>query len=126
MTPLPSVEAARAWAGLTRPARPDEVPFLRAIAACPEDELPRLALADYLDERGDWRAAALRLPRVAGGRAVARASGGGGGAGGGGVGVRDGRRGGGSGRGSAVRRRWRRRDAPAALSQPRDAQAGHK
>lgn len=39
----------------------DEEAFLRAIAAAPDDDLPRLVYADWLDERGDPRAEYLRL-----------------------------------------------------------------
>ena len=31
----------------------DREPFLRAIYAAPDDDLPRLVFADYLDEQGD-------------------------------------------------------------------------
>jgi uncharacterized protein (TIGR02996 family) len=39
----------------------DEAAFLRAIANAPEDDAPRLVYADWLEERGDLRAAFLRL-----------------------------------------------------------------
>lgn len=49
----------------------DEAAFLRAIAHAPEDDAPRLVYADWLDERGDPRAAFVRLDlelhRLAGG-----------------------------------------------------------
>ncbi|HJZ90199.1 MAG TPA: TIGR02996 domain-containing protein [Gemmataceae bacterium] len=38
----------------------DDEAFLRAILAAPRDEAPRLAFADWLDERGDPRGAYLR------------------------------------------------------------------
>jgi uncharacterized protein (TIGR02996 family) len=38
----------------------DHAAFLAAIAARPDDDLPKLVYADYLDEHGDPRAAALR------------------------------------------------------------------
>lgn len=38
------------------------LPFLEAIAATPWDEAPRLIFADYLEERGDQRAATARDP----------------------------------------------------------------
>jgi len=38
----------------------DDEAFLRAIAAAPADDAPRLAYADWLDERGDPRAAFVR------------------------------------------------------------------
>ena len=31
----------------------DREPFLQAIYAAPDDDLPRLVFADYLDEQGD-------------------------------------------------------------------------
>src|ERR1700722_14961170 len=37
--------------------------FLEAIAADPVDETSRLVFADWLEERGDWRAEFLRLDR---------------------------------------------------------------
>ena len=37
------------------------ITFLRAIAANPADEAKRLVFADWLEERGDWRAEFLRL-----------------------------------------------------------------
>ncbi len=39
----------------------DEVAFLRAIAAEPEDDLPRLVYADWLDDRGDPRGEYIRV-----------------------------------------------------------------
>lgn len=39
----------------------DEEAFLRAIAFHPQDDLPRLVYADWLDERGDQRADYLRF-----------------------------------------------------------------
>ena len=53
--------------GLTPPARPntmspDEHALLRAVAAAPADDLPRLVLADWLDENGQpLRAEFIRL-----------------------------------------------------------------
>jgi uncharacterized protein (TIGR02996 family) len=38
----------------------DDEAFLRAIAAAPADDAPRLVYADWLDERGDARAALVR------------------------------------------------------------------
>lgn len=38
----------------------DLLPFLRAIAAVPTDPLPKLILADYLDEHGDDAAVVMR------------------------------------------------------------------
>src|SRR5262245_55204692 len=35
--------------------------FLRSVAANPDDDLPRLVYADYLDERGDPRGEFVRL-----------------------------------------------------------------
>jgi len=48
---------------LTRETLPDldERAFLRAITARPEDDLPRLIYADYLDERGDPRGEFIRV-----------------------------------------------------------------
>jgi uncharacterized protein (TIGR02996 family) len=46
----------------------DEGAFLRAIAAAPEDDAPRLVFADWLDEHGDGRAAYLRLATEVAGR----------------------------------------------------------
>jgi uncharacterized protein (TIGR02996 family) len=43
------------------PLDPDELAFLRAITAAPEDDLPRLIYADYLDERGDPRGEFIRV-----------------------------------------------------------------
>ena len=40
----------------------DVAPFLRAIHDRPNDDLPRLIFADWLDERGDWRGPLLRGP----------------------------------------------------------------
>jgi uncharacterized protein (TIGR02996 family) len=40
--------------------RPDDTAFLRAIIANPDDDLPRLVYADYLDERGDPRGEFIR------------------------------------------------------------------
>jgi uncharacterized protein (TIGR02996 family) len=40
----------------------DVIPFLRAIHERPDDDLPRLIFADWLDERGDWRGPLLRRP----------------------------------------------------------------
>src|SRR5947199_3256941 len=40
----------------------DVTPFLRAVHDRPADDLPRLILADWLDERGDWRGPLLRRP----------------------------------------------------------------
>jgi uncharacterized protein (TIGR02996 family) len=40
---------------------PEEAAFLNAIRANPADDLPRLAYADWLEERGDPRGRALRL-----------------------------------------------------------------
>src|SRR5437764_14875679 len=40
---------------------PDDDAFLRAILAHPDDDLPRLIYADYLDERGDPRGEFVRL-----------------------------------------------------------------
>lgn len=39
----------------------DHATFLRAIIAAPDDDLPRLVYADYLDERGDPRGEFIRL-----------------------------------------------------------------
>src|SRR5213078_1683780 len=39
----------------------DHAAFLRAIRAAPDDDLPRLVYADYLDERGDPRGEFIRL-----------------------------------------------------------------
>lgn len=39
----------------------DEDGFLRSIALHPEDDTHRLVFADWLEERGDWRAGFLRL-----------------------------------------------------------------
>jgi len=39
----------------------DTLPFLRAIAEEPDDDACRLVFADWLEERGDWRAEFLRL-----------------------------------------------------------------
>src|SRR5215203_7291502 len=38
----------------------DEAAFWAAIAAAPDDDLPKLVFADWLDERGDPRGACLR------------------------------------------------------------------
>jgi uncharacterized protein (TIGR02996 family) len=48
------------WTRETPPGR-DERAFLRAITAAPEDDLPRLIYADYLDERGDPRGEFIRI-----------------------------------------------------------------
>ncbi len=40
----------------------DYLPFLRAMAADPADEAPRLIFADYLAEQGDENEAKLRQP----------------------------------------------------------------
>src|SRR3954468_11511865 len=40
---------------------PADAAFLRAIIAAPDDDLPRLVYADYLDERGDPRGEFIRL-----------------------------------------------------------------
>jgi uncharacterized protein (TIGR02996 family) len=40
---------------------PDDDAFLRAILTNPDDELPRLVYADYLDERGDPRGEFIRV-----------------------------------------------------------------
>src|SRR5438874_7243327 len=40
---------------------PADAAFLRAIRAAPDDDLPRLIYADYLDERGDPRGEFIRL-----------------------------------------------------------------
>src|SRR3954447_20222239 len=45
----------------------DVAPFLRAIHDRPNDDLPRLIFADWLDERGDWRGPLLRRPAPPGG-----------------------------------------------------------
>ena len=42
------------------PATDDEAAFRNAILAAPDDPLPKLIFADWLDERGDPRAAGLR------------------------------------------------------------------
>lgn len=39
----------------------DHLPFLGAIATHPDDDTFRLVFADWLEERGDWRAEFLRL-----------------------------------------------------------------
>jgi uncharacterized protein (TIGR02996 family) len=39
----------------------EEDGFLRSIAQRPEDDTNRLVFADWLEERGDWRAGFLRL-----------------------------------------------------------------
>jgi carbon storage regulator len=44
-----------------RPQSPEEEPFLRAIAAGPDDEATRLVYADWLEERGDPLGEFLRL-----------------------------------------------------------------
>ena len=46
----------------------DEEAFLRAVALAPADDAPRLVYADWLDDRGDPRAAYLRLTTAAAGR----------------------------------------------------------
>src|SRR5688572_22291710 len=38
----------------------DHAAFLRAVRAAPDDDLPRLIYADYLDEHGDPRAEFIR------------------------------------------------------------------
>jgi uncharacterized protein (TIGR02996 family) len=43
---------------------PDEAALRAALAARPDDELPRLAYADWLNERGDPRAAWVRDPDI--------------------------------------------------------------
>ena len=55
-----------ALAGLTRPALPGDLPFLRAIAG--GDDTARLVYADWLQEHDpdQWRADLMRLPRVDG------------------------------------------------------------
>src|SRR5690242_1443256 len=40
---------------------PDEEAFLRAICENPDDDLPRLVYADWLDERGDPRGEFIRV-----------------------------------------------------------------
>src|SRR5437764_6172383 len=40
---------------------PDDDAFLRAILAHPDDDLPRLVYADWLDERGDPKGEFIRL-----------------------------------------------------------------
>jgi uncharacterized protein (TIGR02996 family) len=45
----------------------DVLPFLRAVHDAPDDDLPRLVFADWLDERGDWRGPLLRRPAPADG-----------------------------------------------------------
>src|SRR5205814_2983442 len=40
---------------------PADAAFLRAIRDRPDDDLPRLVYADYLDERGDPRGEFIRL-----------------------------------------------------------------
>ena len=40
---------------------PDEIPFLRKIADHPDEELPRLIFADWLEEQGDPRAELIRV-----------------------------------------------------------------
>ena len=40
---------------------PADAAFLRAIREQPDDDLPRLIYADYLDERGDPRGEFIRL-----------------------------------------------------------------
>src|SRR5581483_11873304 len=40
----------------------DVIAFLRAVHDRPDDDLPRLIFADWLDERGDWRGPLLRRP----------------------------------------------------------------
>jgi uncharacterized protein (TIGR02996 family) len=42
------------------PAPDDEAAFFNAILAAPDDVLPKLTFADWLDERGDPRGACLR------------------------------------------------------------------
>jgi uncharacterized protein (TIGR02996 family) len=42
-------------------ARMDEATFIAAILAAPRDDLPRLAFADWLEERGDLRGDFLRV-----------------------------------------------------------------
>src|SRR3954466_3476753 len=45
-----------------RPAMPDDDAFLRAILDHPDDDLPRLVYADWLDEHGDpGRAEVIRV-----------------------------------------------------------------
>ena len=39
----------------------DHAAFLRAIRAAPDDDLPRLIYADFLDERGDPRGEFIRI-----------------------------------------------------------------
>src|SRR5919198_2379386 len=39
----------------------DHDAFLRAVRAAPDDDLPRLVYADYLDERGDPRGEFIRV-----------------------------------------------------------------
>jgi uncharacterized protein (TIGR02996 family) len=46
----------------------EEEGFLRAIAAAPMDDLPRLVYADWLEERGDPRSIYLRLATQAAGQ----------------------------------------------------------
>ncbi len=48
---------------------PDDAPFLKAIRAAPDDDLPRLIYADRLDDRGDPRGEFIRL-QIAGGDRV--------------------------------------------------------
>lgn len=44
-----------------RPPTSDILSFLRAIAEEPDDDACRLVFADWLEERGDWRAEFFRL-----------------------------------------------------------------
>src|SRR5688500_14192684 len=39
----------------------DDLDFIRALQASPDDDAPRLVFADWLDERGDPRGPLLRL-----------------------------------------------------------------
>jgi uncharacterized protein (TIGR02996 family) len=47
--------------GLSQQSRPEVLAFLRDIKANPEDDTPRLILADWLEERGDPRGEYVRL-----------------------------------------------------------------
>jgi len=48
-------------AAVTRHRLQEEEPFLHAIADAPDDDLPRLIFADWLEERGDPRAEFIRV-----------------------------------------------------------------
>src|SRR5262245_57924927 len=44
-----------------KPPRPEVLAFLQAIKENPDDDAPRLVLADWLEERGDLRGEFVRL-----------------------------------------------------------------